>query len=93
MATDKECRPQLGAALDEAKQLICGDRRDDYGDVEDSFADIATMWSVLFGIEIQADQVALAMILLKVCREKVRRKHDNRVDIAGYAALADVLKD
>lgn len=82
---------KLGDVLDEAKTLICGARREEYGGVSESFEDIAKMWSALFGIDIEAKQVALAMILLKVCREKRNHKHDNLVDIAGYAGLADYM--
>ena len=84
---------QLSAVLDEAKQLVCNDRREEYGGVHESFDDIARMWSVLFGQDVTPEQVALAMVLLKVCREKRNHKHDNLVDIAGYAALADFIAD
>lgn len=82
-------KPVLGATLDEAKKLICGARRDEYGGVDESFGDVAKAWSVLFDTTITPEGVALAMVLLKTFREKRNHKHDNLVDIAGYAALAD----
>lgn len=84
-------RPELGAVLDEAKSLICGDRRVDYGDVEDSFKDVAFVWSRIFKVNVTPEQVALAMVGLKLCREFNAHKHDNLTDICGYAALADYL--
>ena len=86
-------RPELGAALDEARRLICGDRRADYGGVEESFTDVAQAWSILFDVTVTPEQVALAMVLLKVYREKRNHKHDNLVDIAGYAGLADFMAE
>lgn len=79
--------------MDEAKQLICGVRRMDYGGVEESFNDVAQAWSLLFDITVTPEQVTLAMVLLKVFREKRNHKHDNLVDIAGYAALADYIAE
>ena len=86
-------RPELGAVLDEAKQLICGPRRTDYGDVEESFQDVAFIWSKIFNADVTPQQVALAMVGLKLCREFNAHKHDNLADICGYAALADYLSD
>ncbi len=37
---------------------------------------------------VEAHDVAMMMILLKVARTKGKKKRDNYVDIAGYAALA-----
>lgn len=91
--TAPEGGPTLGAALEEAKRLICGDRRADYGGVEESFTDVAQAWSILFDTIVTPEQVALAMVLLKVFREKRNHKHDNLVDIAGYAGLADFMAE
>ena len=86
-------KPELGAALEEAKQLICSVRRAEYGGVEESFNDVAQVWSLLFDVTVTPEQVALAMVLLKVFREKRAHKHDNLVDIAGYAGLADFMAE
>ena len=91
--TGYKAAPELGAALDEAKRLICGVRRTDYGGVEESFNDVAQAWSLLLDITVTPEQVTLAMVLLKVFREKRNHKHDNLVDIAGYAALADYIAE
>lgn len=80
---------ELGSVLDEAKTLIQGKRREQYGDPTDSFKKIANLWSVVFNKHVAAKDVALAMICLKVCRELNTHSEDNLVDICGYAALAD----
>jgi len=36
----------LGMCLDQAKQVICGERQDTYGSPEDSFALIAQYWNI-----------------------------------------------
>jgi hypothetical protein len=77
--------------LQEAERLINGPRRDAYGDVRESFDGVASGWSRIFGCEVTAEQVALAMVWLKVMREVNRHGRDNLVDIAGYAGLAEKL--
>lgn len=69
--------------------LTLDDRGEDYGGVEDNFADIAAMWSPLLGVTVRPDQVALAMIALKLVRANKAYKRDNAIDIAGYAAHLD----
>jgi hypothetical protein len=80
---------QLGQSLDEAKQIICGDRQDSYGNPEDSFSQIASLWTAYLGRVILPSDVAHMMILFKVARclgQKITR--DNYIDIQGYAAIA-----
>jgi hypothetical protein len=74
--------------LDEAKRIVCGDRDRQYGHPEDAFRVIAEMWTSYLGTEITAADVCDMMILLKVARNSFHQKHDNLVDIAGYAACA-----
>ena len=78
-----------GKILDEAKVIINGERRDQYGNPEDSFRMIDAFWSFYLGQSISAQQVAEMMILLKLARQKTGEgKRDNFVDMCGYAALA-----
>lgn len=86
------------ALFDEAYKIINGDRQDDYGDPEDSFAFIAKLWTAYLENAccipsrtfclIKQEDVAKMMILLKLARGN---NHDNFVDICGYAALADTM--
>lgn len=75
----------------EAHKIIHGPRRASYGPVEESFKKVALGWSVLFHTTVTPQQVALAMIWLKVCREANATHRDNAVDICGYADLLDQL--
>ena len=74
--------------LDEAGRIISGQRDAQYGGPEDNFSRIAKIWSVIFGIEVTPEDVAMAMVALKVARyaSKSGFQPDTWVDIAGYAA-------
>lgn len=75
--------------LDTAKKLTCGNRDKDYGSPLANHQDIAAMWSVILGGPIRADQVALCMVAVKICRCKTSpQKRDNYDDMAAYAAIA-----
>jgi len=76
---------------EEAAAVVAGDRADDYGDVNESFARIAKLWSAYTGTTISPWDVAQMMILLKVSRAKTSTKRDTLVDIAGYAECAGQL--
>jgi hypothetical protein len=77
---------------EEASAIVAGDRADDYGDVNESFARIAKLWSAYTGTTVSPWDVAQMMILLKVSRAKTSTKRDTLVDIAGYAECAGQLK-
>jgi len=74
--------------LDEAGRIIAGERDKQYGGPEENFDRIAKMWSVLFGIEVTREDVAMAMVAVKVARYASRSgfQGDTWTDIAGYAA-------
>lgn len=74
--------------LREAERIITQDRQDQYGNAENCFEDIAGLWTVYFNRTFTADDVAIAMVLLKVARIKANPAHnDSYVDAAGYVAL------
>lgn len=80
--------------LREAERIVGGDRRQDYGDMQTSFARIAGMWSIILGgARVTPRDVARCMIALKLTRDCNRAKRDNLVDIAGYAHCAQQLED
>jgi hypothetical protein len=77
--------------LEEAADLIDGDRNVTYGSPTQNFSNIAEMWTTRFshllkpGQAFTASVVADAMILVKVARNIAQQKRDNYADIAGYA--------
>lgn len=78
--------------LEEARDLIRGDRASSYGDAKASFERIAALWTTYKGVEITAKDVASMMILLKVSRGVTSAKRDNWLDIIGYAALGSEIE-
>ena len=76
------------SVLDEAGSIIAGDRQQTYGNVAESFARTALVWSGILGVTVTATQVAQCMVGIKLTRLSASpTHHDSWVDIAGYAAL------
>lgn len=90
--------------LNEVMEIVHKDRNANYGNPEDNFSQIASLWtaywqakcrsqdsSTMFTAFDSAD-VAIMNMLIKVARlAKNPNHHDSAVDIAGYAAcLADI---
>lgn len=77
--------------LEEAGNIISGNRDLQYGEPEENFTTIADLWNTYIDkiTVLTAKDVAMMMVLLKVAREvSGRGKRDNLIDIAGYAACA-----
>lgn len=74
--------------LKKAAAIVCGERDEQYGGPEDTFEEIARLWSDWLDVSIGAEDVAVLMILMKTARVKTSRykSSDSWVDIAGYAA-------
>jgi hypothetical protein len=81
------------SVLQEAEELINGQRRDDYGTVTESFTKIAELWSATLGKRLTPEDVAILMIQLKIARYLHGRARDSVVDIAGYAGCLEKLED
>lgn len=79
--------PLRTAVLKKADSIINGERAATYGDATASFERIATIWSAIIGHTIDAHDVALMMIGMKISRAVGEPHLDNYVDIAGYAGL------
>lgn len=88
--------------LAHAASLIAGDRNSAYGPAREDFGATAEIWTAILrrkgmlaaGSAIDAHTVALCMVGVKVSREAHKPKEDNRIDGAGYLALAgDVLPE
>lgn len=81
-----------GGVLDEAKNLICGERNHTYGPPADDFQRTADMMNGLFGwmlkdgCRFKSRDVAWIMMMVKASRSQHSPKRDNYVDAAGYAA-------
>jgi hypothetical protein len=81
---ETESKPD-GSIIDDAREVVSGDRRRDYGTPREVHTRIGRMWGAILGLpDIAPERVALMMIALKVAREVQTSKRDNRVDMAGY---------
>lgn len=85
--------------LDRAKQIICRERNNEYGEPEYSFSQIAEYWAAYIkhncaapgaNIAIAARDVALLMALFKVGRLETSSfdSYDSFIDLIGYSACA-----
>lgn len=73
--------------LREAEKCVCGQREQDYGTPEDSFARIASLWATYKGVPFYTWDAAVMMALLKIARISENPQHmDSWCDLAGYAA-------
>lgn len=75
------------AALIMAADLIAGNRDKQYGGPEENFRRIAEIWTVLFDRKFTEEEVAIAMVGVKMARwaNKSGFQPDTWIDIAGYA--------
>ena len=79
-----------------ACEIINGERAEVYGPVRDQQERTAKIWSVIFGVEVSAQKVVLAMIGNKIARlaNPLRPDMDHPdswIDISGYGGLGGEL--
>ncbi len=83
----------MKSILEQAHEIIYGDREATYGDPGKNLRTIEKLWSTYIEARegvINAEDVANMMILLKVARLANTPMHrDSLVDICGYAALEE----
>jgi hypothetical protein len=73
--------------LTKAKELIEGPRAEAYGDFRDNFRDTADIVNTLRGTDLEGEDIAWVLIVLKMVRERAQHKTDNLIDICGYTKL------
>lgn len=80
--------PPRALILDEARDLICGDRNEAYGDPVESMTRIAAYFNLRTGLNITARQAAIFLECLKDVRSDMNPGHrDSIVDRCGYSAI------
>jgi len=80
----QQMEPGPRSVLQEASDIVDGDREETYGHPSLNFQRTAVLWSVVFGHPVTLQQVALAMVCLKIAREVHKPNRDNLVDMVGY---------
>ena len=74
--------------LEQAKEIIYGDREKTYGHPSRNLQKIADLWRSYLDYPITPEDACNLMILLKAARLQNQPGHtDSLVDICGYAAL------
>lgn len=79
--------------LEEAQSLVYGPRQGAYGHPHDDYSRTATMWEAILGLPagtIAPSTACLMMAAVKISRQVNKPKRDNMVDLAGYAACAEL---
>lgn len=79
--------------LEEAAELVDGDRQQDYGHPIENHTRTAKMWSVLLDVEVTAEQVCLCMTLQKISRQCHKPKRDNLVDGCGWLRNVEMIEE
>jgi hypothetical protein len=79
--------PPRVEALREAARLINSERNKQYGNPHENFSRISKLWSVVLGIDVSEEDVAMCMVAVKMARyaSKSGYQPDTWIDIAGYA--------
>lgn len=85
--------------LEEAYAFVYGARNADYGHPADDFAAVAKAFNAYvekkYNIAnlLEATDVPIFQMIVKIMREANKPKRDNLVDIAGYAATLEMVYD
>lgn len=85
--------------LEEANALVHGARNADYGHPADDFAAVAKAFNAYIEKKyntvgpLEATDVPIFQMIVKIMREANKPKRDNLVDIAGYAATLEMVHD
>lgn len=80
--------------LSEADMLVNGARQADYGHPIEDFTRTGRIWGAILGTpDVPPDKVALCMVGVKISREVNKPKRNNRVDMAGYTATLDMVRE
>jgi len=90
--------------LREASSIVNGPRQRDYGKPEDNHRRTAVLFNAYLNarkvfhpvkdsVQLDAEDVCILNILQKISRHAHSRKHDNLLDIVGWATNAHIVGD
>lgn len=83
----------LGALLTEARDLLCGERNDQYGDPRPNYQLAAELATILTGVNLCETDIYRTMIAVKLARHVGHPKRDNLVDAAAYLDMLANVED
>lgn len=85
--------------LDQAAKITSEDRRKKYGHPSANLGNTAKLWSAYLerkvgvNFELDARDVCMMMVLVKVSRDANAPDPDNLLDIVGYARCAEIIEE
>lgn len=83
----------LKETLYKAQQLLVGDRNEAYGDPAECLQRAAIIASAAIGQPLDASDVTIVMMAVKLARHANAPKADNMVDIAAYADIVNYIEE
>ena len=83
---------------EEADRIVSGDRGPQYGHPAANFTMTADLWNAWLkprfdSIDLEPEDVAAMMVLLKMARQSNRPKRDNLTDVCGYTKTWDMVNE
>lgn len=88
-----------GSVLQEAQEIIHGERNESYGEPADNHSTTAHLFKVWYrrkyGVDVffDADDVCWFNVFQKISREANCSRRDNLVDIAGYVGNIEMMQE
>jgi hypothetical protein len=79
--------------LEEAQEILEGDRESDYGDPVANFNRISGIASSILDYTITPEECVVVMMAVKLSREQYKHKRDNLVDLVAYTEIYNRVKE
>jgi hypothetical protein len=79
--------------LEEAQDILEGDRESDYGDPVANFNRISRIASSILNETITPEQCVVVMMAVKLSREQYKHKRDNLVDLVAYTEILNRVRE
>lgn len=90
--TPEARRVELLGFVEKLLAAVGRERAADYGTPEENHARTAALWSAYLGVSVTAHDVCMLNVLQKVSRTRHKVTPDSLLDVAGYAANAELIR-
>ena len=79
--------------LEEAQEILEGERDSDYGDPVANFNRISRIASSILDYTISPEECVVVMMAVKLSREQYKHKRDNLVDLVAYTEILNRVRE
>lgn len=79
--------------LEDAEEILEGERDSDYGDPVANFNRISRIASSILDYTISPEECVVVMMAVKLSREQYKHKRDNLVDLVAYTEIYNRVKE